>query len=261
MNSRTLVLVLLAGLVALAGCSGGPANGTDTITDGTDTLDGESGTTDDTDAGSTGTVNFYVSDKPGALDDFRSLNVTISRVGFKRTGDAAGTNETNESDGGDGDWVEYEVDDRSVDLTRLVGDNATMLDSFAVGNGSYEKVFAYVSDVNGTLTDGSDQRVKLPSGKLQLNSQFTVGANESVDFVFDIQVHEAGKSGKYILKPVISESGTDKAIEEVDAEPEEERDDDEAKNGDDESMDDETTATETTPSETVTNETATNETA
>jgi len=119
-------------------------------------------------------------------------------------------------DAEDSEWVEYEVDNRTVDLTRLQGANATRLSTLDVPNGTYEKVFVYVSEVNGTLKDGSDQRVKLPSGKLQLNSEFTVGNGESVDFVFDITAVKAGQSGKYILKPVISESGTDVEIERVD---------------------------------------------
>jgi len=225
MNSRQILLVLLSVLVALAGCSGSPGTGTDTIENGTDSPDAADDEDDADGSSSTGTVNFYMSDRPGALDDFRSLNVTISRVGFKQAGTTAtdGNNTTaaneseNGSDGSEAGWVEYDINETTVDLTRLVGDNATRLDSIAVPNGSYEKVFAYVSEVNGTLTDGSSQRVKLPSEKLKLNSQFTVGANESVDFVFDIQVHEAGRSGKYILRPVISESGTDKDIREVDA--------------------------------------------
>ena len=139
-------------------------------------------------------------------------------------------------DSDDGEWVEYEVDNRTVDLTRLQGANATKLSSLDAPNGTYEKVFVYVSDVNGTLKDGSDQRVKLPSGKLQLNSEFTVGEGESVDFVFDITAIKAGQSGKYILKPVISESGTDVEIDRVD--------DDDDGDGDDEGDDDREDRTE-----------------
>ena len=150
------------------------------------------------------------------------------------------------SEGDGGEWVEHEVDNRTVDLTELKGANATKLSSLDVPNGSYEKVFVYVSDVNGTLKDGTDQRVKLPSGKLQLNSEFTVGNGEEVDFVFDITAVKAGNSGKYILKPVISESGTDVEIDDVDErddhedderEDNEDREDDER--ADEEERDDE----------------------
>ncbi|MFB6304550.1 MAG: DUF4382 domain-containing protein [Haloferacaceae archaeon] len=203
--TRRLGAVLVAALVLLAGCAGagGPATG------GTDA--GESGGTTDA-AGTAGTVEFYLSDERNDIDDFRHLNVTVSRVGFR-----------NES----GNWTEYPVDDRTVDLTRLQGANATRIANFSVPNDTYTKVFVYVSEVNGTLVDGSDQRVKLPSGKLQLNQKFTVGANESVDFVFDITVRKAGKSGKYVLQPVATESGTDVPIEERDGgdDDREERDD------------------------------------
>lgn len=202
METRTIALLALAGMVALAGCSGGPGNGTATPDDGSDTLD----------ASATGTVNFYVSDQPGALEDFRTLNVTITRVGFK----PAGTNTSNESANESG-WQEYDINDTTVDLTQLVGPNATLLDSIDVPNGSYEKVFAYTGEVNGTLTDGTSQTVRIPSEKLQMNNNFTVEANESVDFVFDIQVVRAGNSGRYNVRPVISQSGTDRDIREVDA--------------------------------------------
>jgi uncharacterized membrane protein len=72
-----------------------------------------------------------------------------------------------------------------------------------------------VAEVNGTLTSGEDVRVKLPSQRLKLKERFAVGDGEEVDFVFDATVFEAGKSGKYILKPVASESGTDVPIREV----------------------------------------------
>lgn len=49
-----------------------------------------------------------------------------------------------------------------------------------------------------------------------MNRQFTVGHGESVDFVFDITGVEAGKSGTFLVKPVVSESGTDVPFERVD---------------------------------------------
>jgi len=119
----------------------------------------------------------------------------------------------NESEAG---WVERDVDDRSVDLTELQGANATALGNLSVPDGEYETVFVHVGEVNGTLKTGEDVNVKLPSQKLQVNEDFTVGNEESVDFVFDITVFEAGGSGKFVLKPVASESGTDVPIVDVD---------------------------------------------
>ncbi|WP_424016547.1 DUF4382 domain-containing protein [Halorientalis pallida] len=205
MKRKALTALALAGMLVLAGCSGGVGDGTPTATDGAPTTaDGEPTQTSRvviTQAAQTG-VNFYVSDQENAIADFEHLNVTISEIGFQRA---------------EGGWSEHAVDDRTVDLTRLQGANATRLTTVQPENGTYTKVFAYVSDVNATLTTGEQVRVKLPSEKLQLNSEFTVGANTSTDFVFDIAVHKAGNSGKYILRPVVSQSGTDVPIDPVDA--------------------------------------------
>ncbi|WP_227739069.1 DUF4382 domain-containing protein [Halorientalis pallida] len=204
MRTKALTALALAGMLVLAGCSGGVDTGTPTAADGTPT------TADGTPAEGTSSVvitqaaqagvNFYVSDQENAIADFEHLNVTISEIGFQRA---------------EGGWSEHAVDNRTVDLTRLQGANATRLTTVQPENGTYTKVFAYVSDVNATLTTGEQVRVKLPSEKLQLNFEFTVGANASTDFVFDIAVHKAGNSGKYILRPVVSQSGTDVPIEPV----------------------------------------------
>ncbi|SEQ72966.1 DUF4382 domain-containing protein [Natrinema salaciae] len=280
MNGHAIRLILIAALVAVAGCAGGMGGdpGTDSTTDDDAVTDSSDGV---------GTAAFYVSDEPNVIDDFEHLNVTITKVGFKKAGDGGGgdsdgadeddtnetddesTNETaddgestnepveepdgNESeaedeeaggdddgDASDGGWVEHDVDNRTVDLTELKGANASMIDEFDLPAGDYEKVFIYVSDTEGILADGTETTVKLPSNKLQINSKFTVGNGERVDFVYDIAPHKAGKSGKYILKPVISQSGTgdDVEIRDIDEKTDDESDgdgegdgSDEAKNG------------------------------
>lgn len=223
--------------------------------------DGENTDTDaDGDTSDAGVVRFYISDEENAISEFRHLNVTISEVGLQMAGDAEsdgseeqtepGTNETtpvgNETeapadDPGDtpgeetdddaeeesGDWVEYDVDDRTFDLTQLRGANASLLEELETPEGSYSKVFVHVDEIEATLANGETTNVKLPSEKLQINQDFTVAANDTVDFVFDITVHKAGNSGKYILTPVISESGPDVPIEDVDDEREEETEDEE----------------------------------
>jgi hypothetical protein len=224
-----------------------------------------------------GTVQFYISDQPSAINDFEHLNVTITQVGFKQAdGDEENETETNETeesddtetetpnstaepetdDGDDadeedveeaesdddsdadddseaGDWETYDVDNRTVDLTRLQGANATQLTSMNVSNGTYTKVFVYVSEINATLENGEQVNVKLPSEKLQLNTEFTVGNGEAVDFVFDITVKKAGNSGKYILQPVVSESGTSEDVEIRDVDEDDDRDEREDRGNDD----------------------------
>lgn len=137
--------------------------------------------------------------------------------------DADDTDADDEDESDREDWVVREVQNVTIDLTEYQGENATLLSEFEIPNGTYTKTFVYISDVNGTLTSGEQVDVKLPSEKLHINKEFTVGNGENVDFVFDITVFKAGNSGKYILKPVVSESGTDVPFE---ADDEDEDDED-----------------------------------
>lgn len=194
--TRRLYAGLVVLVVVLAGCMGAPTGSspTSTATSTDDATGAESASMDG------GQVNFYVSDERNAIGDFRHLNVTVTKVGFHRGGE-------------NGTWVEEPVDNVTVDLTELQGENATLVDSYDLPNGTYTKVFLHVSDVDGTLNaTGEETNVKLPSQKLQLNQQFAVENGSEVDFVFDITVVKAGNSGKYVLKPVVSESGTDVPI-------------------------------------------------
>ncbi|MFB6118866.1 DUF4382 domain-containing protein [Halosegnis sp.] len=162
-----------------------------------------------------GSVAFYLSDEQNAIDDFKHLNVTVSKVGFQRGGES-------------GNWTTYNVDNRTVDLTRLQGANATLLETYDLPAGNYSKVYVSVSEVNGTLTSGESAEVKLPSEKLQLNQPFSVEANATVEFVYDITVVKRGKSGAYNIKPVVGESGTDVPINKIDEQQDDETDGEEA---------------------------------
>lgn len=123
--------------------------------------------------------------------------------------------EPDDDDGSDGEWIVREVDATTVDLTELRGENARMLSRFDLPEGEYTQVRIHISGVEGTLKNGETVNVKLPSEKLKLKKRFAVGDGEEVDFVYDATVFEAGQSGKYILKPVASQSGTDVPIQEV----------------------------------------------
>lgn len=242
MTMRTERAVLLVVMVLLlAGCS------TQTDVGGSPTAEPDGGTpTAAGDAAGDGTVYVYLSDEPNAIDRFEHLNVTVTAVSFRAGGDVegdaraganadasaeAGTGSAAvaadatvdasadagaEAEAGDG-WLTHPVESRSVDLTRLRGDYATALGGLTVPAGGYTAVRLHVSAVEGTLTSGESAAVKLPSGGLTLHQSFAVGAGTETDFVFDATVFEAGKSGKYVLKPVASESGVDRPIRLVDA--------------------------------------------
>jgi hypothetical protein len=234
-RTDAVAALVAASMLVLAGCTGGVPGGAG------------GGASDAAMSDDSGTVTLYVSDQPGAMGDFEHLNVTVDKVAYHRANasgdtvdaDDAAENETEadaeaegeadaeveaESDGegpeSEEGWETYDVEDTTVDLTELQGENATVVGQQRLENGTYDKVFLYVSDVNGTLKDGNSTQVKLPSGKLQVEKEFTVGQNESLDFVFDATVVKAGKSGKYVLTPVVSESGTDVPIKEVERDDE-----------------------------------------
>ncbi|GGL29437.1 hypothetical protein GCM10009037_11370 [Halarchaeum grantii] len=189
MQRQSLLAIALVALVALAGCSTGPGGGGGAN-------------------GETGTMTVYLSDQPGAIEQFDHLNVTVTSVGVHAVNDSDGGNES-------GEWIRQNVSG-TYDLTELRGENATVLGALDLPNGTYNNVFVSVSNVNGTLDDGSHPAVKLPSNRLHVQKNFTVGAGEESHFVFDVMVHETG-DGKYVLRPNVGESGVDKPVRETDA--------------------------------------------
>jgi hypothetical protein len=173
-----------------------------------------------TDANGTATVavpadadEFEIEAETAENSTYGESSASLSVEAESGDSDSEDDDDGNESEAS---WVERDVDQRTVDLTELQGANATALGNISVPEGEYEKVFVHVGEVNGTLEGGEEVNVKLPSQKLQLNEGFTVDSQSDVAFVFDITVFEAGNSGKYILKPVASESGTDVPIVDVD---------------------------------------------
>ena len=110
-----------------------------------------------------------------------------------------------------GKWIEITPEVTSVDLTRVQGDATEQVWRGDVPTGEYRQVFVYVDSVSGVLkADGSTVSIKLPSNKLHIDAPFTVSDNSVTSFTFDITVVKTGSGRgnvKYILKPVISESG------------------------------------------------------
>ena len=140
-----------------------------------------------------------ISDDRNAIDDFEHLWVTIDRIGLQQGGESGG-------------WLEIEVpeDQRVVDLVALQGDAAADLVSTSTPPGIYSKIFIHVDEVSGDLLSGTTTSLKLPSGKLQITMPFEISETSLTTVVFDISVVAAGneRTGiKYILKPVIGQSG------------------------------------------------------
>lgn len=148
----------------------------------------------------TGSLELLISDQPGAIEDFSYLNVSFAEARvFRSAANNTTAAETIDLDG-----------TRSVDLTRVTGTTAVSLINTSLATGQYEKIELYVDTVDARA-NGAEVDVKVPPGKLMLTRPFTVTANSTTSFVFDIQVTLRGNAQNnqgYILRPVISQSGT-----------------------------------------------------
>ena len=158
-----------------------------------------------------GNFAFLVSDEVNAISDFQKLDLSISKVILHLGGDEEKK-------------IEFKPGIQMVNLTDLQGNRAQEIWRGDVPEGEYSKVFLEVSQVSGVLWDsGEEVEIKLPSGKLQISKPFKVESGEVTNFVYDLTVVKAGKSGQYILKPQIGQSGADQDF--IKVEPEEQPED------------------------------------
>jgi len=153
-----------------------------------------------------GNFVFLVSDEVNAISDFKELNLSISKVSLHLGGDEEKK-------------IEFKPEIQMVDLTDLQGNRAQEIWRGDIPEGEYIKVFLEVSQVSGILWDSDEEvDIKLPSSKLQISKPFTVESGEVTNFVYDLTVVKAGKSGQYILKPQIGQSGADQDFIKVELE-------------------------------------------
>jgi len=143
-----------------------------------------------------GTFELLISDAPANISDFSSLIVTFSQARIFTQGE----------NGTEGNFTLLPLNDTSVNLTLLVGPNATSIANISLEVGNYSKIELYIANVTG-IVNGTIVDVKVPSNKLQITMPFEVKVNETVKFVFDINVVKKGQKDEYNLLPVISESG------------------------------------------------------
>lgn len=228
MNRRAFVAATGGlGAVLLAGCSGGGIG-----SGGTDDGQAEASFT------GTGSFRLLISDQPAAIEDFDSLDVTLSSARIFRTGDseeitaaavtgtaAESSNPTaanatvNETAGEEGQgFIEFDLDSVTVDLTQVIGDRAVSVLAEELEAGRYAGIELHVASAEGVV-DGEAVDVKVPSNRLRIIRPFEIGADQELDFVFDINVVRKGPNGGYNLLPVIGKSGVagrDIEIDEVD---------------------------------------------
>ena len=149
-----------------------------------------------------------ISDEVNDIEDFEHLYVDITSIGIQQGNGSESWQMLDPIPDPDDDGIP------GIDLRLLTGENALEIWSGNVTPGMYSKLFIYVGNVTGYLVGNETVAVKLPSGKLHISKPFSVNDSQ-VNFVFDITVHEAGNSGKYMLQPQISESGSDKKFTDV----------------------------------------------
>jgi len=154
---------------------------------------------------------FWISDENNAITDFERLDVIISEIGVHQSGESATWHTLKPNPNPDQDVAP------GLNLRPLEGAKALVIWEGTLPAGDYTKVFIYVEDedITGVLLGGETADVKLPSNKLQISKPFTISDDSAVEFVYDITVVKAGKSGRYILKPQIAQSGADQDIDDV----------------------------------------------
>ncbi|MCR4368275.1 MAG: DUF4382 domain-containing protein [archaeon] len=144
-------------------------------------------------APATGTLILLISDEDADIADFSSVEITISSARVFKSDSNSG-------------FEQFEVN-KAVDLTELTGERAIPVLETELDAGTYSKIELTVGSVSALLLDGQTAEVNVPSGKLQIIRPFTIDANSSTRFVFDIHIVKAGNTGKYNLSPVIAKSG------------------------------------------------------
>lgn len=150
---------------------------------------------------------FLISDEVNDIDKFQSLEITISRIGFKRAGES-------------GKWIEVLPQTPTVDLTQLKGENAQDIWSGVLPNGQYSKAHIYVETAVGVLKEPPNRTVEiqLPGKKIKISKDFEVATGTPVAFVYDVTVKSHGNPRhglRYHLKVQIDQSGPDQKFREV----------------------------------------------
>ena len=122
------------------------------------------------------------------------------------TTDGEAEEEPEEAENAEDGYSTIDLEGKTVDLTQVIGEDATPVFEGELEAGEYAKVELNVAAVTG-IVDGEEVEVKVPSEKLMITNNFEVSPDEQTEFVFDIHVVKRGPTNGYILRPVISESG------------------------------------------------------
>ncbi|HEX9909188.1 MAG TPA: DUF4382 domain-containing protein [Thermoplasmata archaeon] len=138
----------------------------------------------------TGTVRILVKDLP---DDWIHVNVTFSEVKI-HAADA----------GNNSGWRSLSIKNQTVDLASLTN-VSELLASGNVSAGKYTQIRLVVTNVTGTMADGTVVNFTVPSGELKTNHPFNVTADHTETLTLDIDLSRsiAHNAQGWMFKPVL----------------------------------------------------------
>lgn len=150
-------------------------------------------------------MNVKLTDAPG---DYQEVNVDVQALRIHYTPFSDDTVDVDPDK--DGKWIELPVDPMTVNLLELTNGVDTLLSSADLDPGRYRELRLILGHDNTVMVDDVLNDLKVPSGQqsgYKIKFKTELEAGEELDVVIDFDasrsVHKAGKSGKYILKPVL----------------------------------------------------------
>lgn len=140
-----------------------------------------------------GNVKIYMKDAPINLAEVDHIYITFTTIKAHRA----------EQD----PWITIFEGEKTVDLKALMEKEALIAD-VELEEGTYTQLRLEISTGNIEIS-GESHELQIPSGEVKIPCVFTVEQTGTVSIVLDfsaqdsIRVIEAGKSQRYILRPVI----------------------------------------------------------
>lgn len=143
-------------------------------------------------------VQLKLVDAPGM--NITQVNINIVDIQYNNSDNETG-------------WTSLTNNPISVDLTKLIAGNNLLLTDNIIPAGNFKQIRLILGSGNTLQLEGSDALIPLdtPSAmqsglKLQLNANLEAGFSYTFILDWDVQksIVQAGTSGKYNLKPVIS---------------------------------------------------------
>jgi hypothetical protein len=156
-------------------------------------------------------MNVHLTDAPA---EYQEVNVDVQGLRIHFTPTFSDTADTT----GNGKWIDLPIDPEIINLLELTDTSILLSEAGDLEPGRYKEFRLILGDNNTVVIDSTEHDLKVPSGQqsgFKIKFQTELEAGEEVDVMIDFDahesVHQAGNSGKYILKPVLKASVTDTA--------------------------------------------------